>query len=317
MIEFADVKKAKERIEPYIFRTPLLRVPALDDVLNCQVYIKPENLQFTGSFKYRGAMNKVQSLTDEEKSAGVVAASSGNHGQGVAYAAKIAGIDATIVMPTDVNPVKLKNCQDYGAKTLFEGTKSSEREVKMNEIVANEGKTSIHPYGDDFVKAGQGTMALEILEDEPDMDFLVVPIGGGGMISGISVGAKGLSEKIKIIGVEPTGARRYTESLKIGEPAALDKVDTIADGTRTDKANPGNFEIIKNYVDEIVTVDDDEIKDAMKAIVSGAKIIAEPSSSMPVAAAMYNKIKFNKDDKVCFVISGGNNDLEFLSEIIA
>ena len=124
-------------------------------------------------------------------------------------------------------------------------------------------------------------------------------------------------EKIKIIGVEPSGASRYTESLKIGEPAALDKVDTIADGTRTDKANPGNFEIIKKYVDEIVTVDDDEIKDAMKAIVSGAKIIAEPSSSMPVAAAMYDKVTFNKDDKVCFVISGGNNDLEFLSEIIA
>lgn len=316
MITLDDVKKARERINPYIIKTPLLRVPALDEYLNCQVYLKAENLQYTGSFKLRGATNKILSLSDQEKQYGVVSASSGNHAQGVACAAKRLGIKATIVMPRNCNPVKLENVKGFGAEVLLVGELASQREEKAKELAHNEKLTEVHPYADDYIRAGQGTIALEILEDEPEMDKIVVPIGGGGMISGISIAAKGIKANIAIIGVEPKGASRYGESLRAGKPVALDKVDTIADGTRTDRANPDNFQIIQNYVDKIISVEDEEIKKAMKLIVEKAKIIAEPSSSMGVAAFMSRDLDKKPKDKVCFVISGGNNDLGFLSEII-
>ena len=187
MITLDDVKKARERINPYIIKTPLLRVPALDEYLNCQVYLKAENLQYTGSFKLRGATNKILSLSDQEKQYGVVSASSGNHAQGVACAAKRLGIKATIVMPRNCNPVKLENVKGFGAEVLLVGELASQREEKAKELAHNEKLTEVHPYADDYIRAGQGTIALEILEDEPEMDKIVVPIGGGGMISGISI----------------------------------------------------------------------------------------------------------------------------------
>ncbi|MDR7869254.1 MAG: threonine/serine dehydratase [Tissierellaceae bacterium] len=317
MISLEDVRKAQERISPYIIRTPLLRVPALDDYLSCKVYIKPENLQHTGSFKLRGATNKLLALSGDEKQYGVVSASSGNHAQGVAYSAKRLGIDAKIVMPENCNPVKLENVKGFGADVVLYGQLSSERDKKAKEIVEKEKRTEVHPYADDYVKAGQGTIALEILEDEPDMDIIVVPIGGGGLISGISIAAKGINQDICIVGVEPEGANRYSESLRVGEPVTLKNVNTIADGTRTDRANPDNFEIIKKYVDNIVTAGEDDIRKAMKLLVEKAKIVAEPSSSLGIGAASRNSLNVRSDDKVCFVISGGNNDLKLLSEILS
>lgn len=316
MITLQEVQKAQERISPHIIRTPLLRVPALDEYLNCKVYIKPENFQHTGSFKLRGAMNRLLVLSDEEKQYGVVSASSGNHAQGVAYSAQLLGIKATIVMPENCNPVKAKNVKEFGADLILHGKLSSERDSKAKEIAKKEKSTEVHPYADDYVKAGQGTIALEILEDEPDMDVIVAPIGGGGLISGISTAAKGINPNIIIIGVEPKGANRYSESLKAGEAVKLDKVDTIADGTRTDAANPGNFEIIKKYVDIVTTVGDEDIRSAMKLILEKAKILVEPSSSLVIAAASKKSFKVKEDDKVCFVISGGNNDLKLLAEIL-
>lgn len=317
MLKFSDIQEARKRISPYIVRTPLLRVPALDEILGCQVYLKPENLQYTGSFKLRGAMNRLLTLSEEEKSRGVVAASSGNHAQGVAYAAKKLGIDALIVMPSNCNPVKLAGVKSYGAQVILAGTMSSERDAKVAEIVETEGRTEVHPYANFHVKAGQGTIGLEVLEDESNLDAVVVSIGGGGMISGIATAVKGLRPGIRVIGMEPSGAPRYSVSREAKEPVYLEKVDTIADGTRTDHADPGNFEIIERLVDDLVTVSDDQIRAAMKLVVSGGKIVAEPSSVMGVGAAMDRKLSLKPSEKVCFVLSGGNNDLQLLSQVLS
>ena len=317
MITINDINEAKKRISKYAVRTPLLRVAHLDEILRCKVWLKPESLQQTGSFKLRGALNKLLSLTDEQKKHGVVCASSGNHGQAVAYAAKLLGIDAKVVMPVNANPVKLEGVRKYGGEIILCGTKSSEREAKMREIMEQENRIAIHPFDDNQVKAGQGTISLEILEDKPDISYIVVPIGGGGLISGISTAAKTLNPNIKIVGVEPTGAPRYSLSRQAKMPVSLDKVNTIADGTRTDKANPNNFPIIEKNVDYLVSVDDEQIKQAMKLMLSQAKLFVEPSGATGVAAAMSQKIPCAVNDNVCFVLSGGNGDLSLLASIIS
>ena len=313
MIELSDVRQAQERITPYILRTPLLRQPALDPILGCQVYLKHEGLQFTGSFKLRGATNALLSLTEEERSRGVVAASSGNHAQGVACAAQRLGVDAVIVMPTNVNPVKLEGCKAFGARTMLVGTLSSEREAAAAHLVETEGRVFIHPFDNAQVSAGQGTIGLEVLEDEPEMDAVVVPIGGGGLISGIATAVKGLSDHCEMVGVEPAGAPRYAKSLEAGHPVQLDHVDTIADGTRTDHGVERNCEVIRQRVDRLAQAEDEWIKKAVKLLVSKAKIVAEPSSVMGVAAVLGGGLKFRSDQKVCFVLSGGNNDLGLLA----
>lgn len=316
MLSLEDVKAARERIRPYIIHTPLLRIPALDGILGCEVYLKPENLQRTGSFKLRGALNALLCLSEQERRSGVVACSSGNHAQGVACAAKLLDVDAVIVMPENVNPVKLEGTVSYGAKVVLAGTQSSVRDAKAEEIMRSEERTLIHPYANDRVKAGQGTIGLEILEDNPDIETIIVPIGGGGMISGIATAAKGIKREVRMIGVEPEGAPRYRLSREAGHPVWLDHVDTIADGTRTDHADAGNFPIIEERVDELVSVLDDDIRAAMRLVVSAAKLVAEPSSVMPVAAAQSGKLRLRPDEKVAFVISGGNNDLSLLKTVL-
>ncbi len=316
MITNSDIIQAKERIKDYIIRTPLLRVSALDKKLGCKVYLKPENLQHTGSFKLRGATNCLLALNNKQKKNGVVCASSGNHAQGVACAALNLGIDATIVMPINCNPVKLEGVKKYGATAILEGTLSSEREAKAKELVKKESRTLVHPFDNDYVRAGQGTIGIEILEDEPRLDAIVVPIGGGGLISGVAMAAKSIKSDISIIGVEPAGAARYGLSRLKDKPIELETVNTIADGTRTDKANETSFKIIQKLVDNLVTVKDDSIFKAMKECVSTAKIVAEPSSVTGIAAAMDNKLAVKEEDRVCFVISGGNNDLDLLIEAL-
>lgn len=316
MITFQDVLEAKERISSYIAHTPLLRVPSLDATLGCKVYLKPENLQITGSFKIRGALNAMLCLSDSQKKNGVVCCSSGNHAQGVACAAKILGLNAVIVMPENVNPVKLAGTKSYGATVLLAGTRSSERDEKANALVQQEGRTLIHPYANDYVRAGQGTIAIEILQDAPDIDTIVAPVGGGGMLSGIATAAKMIKPGIRIVGTEPAGAPRYSASRRAKKPIWLDNVDTIADGTRTDHADPDNFEMIEQLVDALVSVTDDDIRAAMKLTVSAAKVVAEPSSSMPVAATLSKKLNVRPDENVCFVISGGNVDPALLKEVL-
>jgi len=317
MISLQDVQAAQARLSPYIVRTPLLRIPALDEVLGCEVYLKFEGFQVMGAFKIRGAMNKALSLTPEELAKGLVCASSGNHAQGVACAAQRLGTKSIIVMPTTAPAVKVEGVKSFGGEIELVGTLSSEREARATELAEKEGMVNIHPYADPYVAAGQGTMGLEILEDLPDVDAVAVPIGGGGMISGVSTAVKGLAPQVKTIGVEPAGAPRYSVSRAAGKPMELDKVDTIADGTRTDHANPDNFEMIQARVDELCTVEDEYIRKAMYLLMTKAKITVEPSGAMPVAAALAGKLPVEKGAKVAFVLSGGNVDPKLAAEVLA
>ena len=317
MLSLQDVQQAKVRISPYIVRTPLLRMPALDAALGCEVYLKFEGFQVMGAFKIRGAMNKALSLTPEELGRGLVCASSGNHAQGVACAAQRLGTKAVIVMPTNANPVKLDGVKSFGGQVELVGTLSSQREARAQELVAQEGMVNVHPYADPYVAAGQGTIGLEILEDLPGVEAVACPIGGGGLISGVSTAVKGLKESVQTIGVEPAGAPRYSVSRAAGRPMALEQVDTIADGTRTDHANPDNFAMIQARVDQLCTVEDDFIRQAMVLLMTKAKLTVEPSGALPVAAALAGVLPVQKGQKVAFVLSGGNVDPALAAQLLA
>ena len=317
MITLQDVQEARARIAPYIVRTPLLRVPALDEALGCQVYLKHEDFQTIGAFKIRGAMNKALSLTEEERAHGLVCASSGNHAQGVAYAAHLLGCRAKIVTPTNVNPVKLAGMKKWGGEVELVGTLASQREARAAQLVAEEGMVEVHPYADPYVAAGQGTLALEVLEDLPDASLVAAPMGGGGLISGIATAVKGLAPGVRTVGAEPSGAPRYTRSRAAGKPLQLESVDTIADGTRTDHADPDNFAVIQERVDELYAVDDAWIEKAMVLLMTKAKVIAEPSSALPVAAALSGALPVKPEDKAVFVLSGGNADPALLVRLLS
>lgn len=245
MISLFDIQQAQKRIAPYIVRTPLLRVPALDADLGCQVYLKFEGFQIMGAFKIRGAMNKALTLSPEELNRGMVCSSSGNHAQGVSYAAQRLGSKALIVMPADVNPVKRKGVESFGGQVELMDASSSIRQAHVEELAREQGMVNVHAYADPQVAAGQGTIGLEILEDLPDVTAVVAPIGGGGLISGIATAVKGISPCVAMVGIEPAGAARYEKSRKAGNPVCLDSTDTIADATRTDQAHPLIFPIIE------------------------------------------------------------------------
>jgi len=317
MLSLQDIQQAQARIAPYIVRTPLLRVPALDEALGCEVYLKFEGFQVMGAFKIRGAMNKALSLTQEELRRGLVCASSGNHAQGVACAAQLLGTKAVIVMPTNANPVKLAGVKSFGGQVELVGTLSSQREARAQQLVEEAGMVNVHPYADPYVAAGQGTIGLEILEDLPQVEAVACPIGGGGLISGVATAVKGLKEAVQTIGVEPAGAPRYSKSRAAGCPVALDKVDTIADGTRTDHANPDNFEMIQARVDRLCTVEDSFIQQAMILLMTKAKLTVEPSGALPVAAALAGTLPVRKGQKVAFVLSGGNVDPALAAQLLA
>lgn len=316
MLKLNDFKEAQARIAPHIVRTPIIRVPGLDEALGCQVYLKPENLQYTGSFKIRGAMNRMLQLTDEQRQQGVVASSSGNHAIAVACAAKKLGCEAVIVLPTDVNPTKLMAAEDLGAKIVLTGKLSTERDRKVREFVKGEGKININPYEDRSAIAAAGTVALEILEDIPDVDVVVAPVGGGGMISGVGNAIKVLKPRVRVIGAEPEGAPRYTKSRAMGQPIWLEKVNTIADGTRTNHASEYCFPLIERYCDRLYTANDEDIKRAMKLLFTRAKMIVEPSATIPLAIILNKEFMPREDQKVCFVISGGNCDIELFKQLL-
>ena len=317
MLTLQDVLKARERISPYIRHTPLLRLPALDKLAGFEVYIKPENLQFTGSFKLRGASNKLLSLSAEEKKRGVIAASSGNHAQGVAAAAAALGVDALIVMPENAPALKVAGTVALGAKVVKHGLLSSEREAHMRELAAEQGRVMVHPYADELVKAGQGTAALEILEDEPQISAIVSPVGGGGLISGLATAAKGQKPGLTMVGVEPKGVDRYSQSRKARQPLTIQTEFTIADGTRGNYASPVNFPLIEARVDELTDADDETLQAAIYAYAKLAKLVTEPSGALSLAALLSGKLSFLKGKKVCLFISGGNLDFALYAEWLA
>ena len=305
--------KAKEKLSKVLLETHLIYSPIFSKESGNKVFIKPENLQKTGSFKIRGAYNKISNLTDAEKKRGVIASSAGNHAQGVAYGAKESGIKAVIVMPKSTPLIKVESTKQYGAEVILYGDVYDDAYKKAKELEEKEGYVFVHPFNDEDVLDGQGTIALEILEELPETDIILVPIGGGGLISGIACAAKILKPEIKIIGVEPEGAASAYEAIKENKVVELKEANTIADGTAVKKIGDLNFEYIKKYVDEIITVSDYELMEAFLLLVEKHKIIAENSGILSIAAA--KKLK-EKDKKVVSVISGGNIDVLMISSMI-
>ena len=305
--------KAKEKLSKVLLETHLIYSPIFSKESGNKVFIKPENLQKTGSFKIRGAYNKISNLTDAEKKRGVIASSAGNHAQGVAYGAKESGIKAVIVMPKSTPLIKVESTKQYGAEVILHGDVYDDAFKKAKELEEKEGYVFVHPFNDEDVLDGQGTIALEILEELPETDIILVPIGGGGLISGIACAAKILKPNIKIIGVEPEGAASAYEAIKENKVVELKEANTIADGTAVKKIGDLNFEYIKKYVDEIITVSDYELMEAFLLLVEKHKIIAENSGILSIAAT--KKLK-EKNKKVVSVISGGNIDVLMISSMI-
>ena len=313
MAKLEDFIKAKEKLSKVLLETHLIYSPIFSKESGNKVFIKPENLQKTGSFKIRGAYNKISNLTDAERKRGVIASSAGNHAQGVAYAAKESGIKAVIVMPKSTPLIKVESTKQYGAEVILHGDVYDDAYKKAKELEEKEAYVFVHPFNDEDVLDGQGTIALEILEELPETDIILVPIGGGGLISGIACAAKILKPEIKIIGVEPEGAASAYEAIKENKVVELKEANTIADGTAVKKIGDLNFEYIKKYVDEIITVSDYELMEAFLLLVEKHKIIAENSGILSVAAT--KKIK-EKNKKVVSVISGGNIDVLMISSMI-
>ena len=284
MAKLEDFIKAKKKLSKVLLETHLIYSPIFSKESGNKVFIKPENLQKTGSFKIRGAYNKISNLTDAEKKRGVIASSAGNHAQGVAYGAKESGIKAIIVMPKSTPLIKVESTKQYGAEVILHGDVYDDAYKKAKELEEKEGYVFVHPFNDEDVLDGQGTIALEILEELPETDIILVPIGGGGLISGIACAAKILKPEIKIIGVEPEGAASAYEAIKENKVVELKEANTIADGTAVKKIGDLNFEYIKKYVDEIITVSDYELMEAFLLLVEKHKIIAENSGILSVAA---------------------------------
>ena len=312
-MKLQDFTTAREHLQKVLLPTHLIYSPIFSEESQNQIYIKPENLQKTGAFKIRGAYNKINKLTEEEKKRGVIASSAGNHAQGVAYAARELGIKAVIVMPKTTPLIKVQSTKKYGAEVVLYGDVYDDAYQKAKELEAQEGYVFVHPFDDIDVLEGQGTIALEILEEMPDAEVIVVPIGGGGLISGIAAAAKMIKPDIKIIGVEPSGAASATEALKKNKVITLPEANTIADGTAVKRIGDLTFNCIKQYVDEVVTVDDYELTEAFLLLAEKHKIIAENSGILPLAAL---KKLSERSKKVVPVVSGGNIDVLMISSMI-
>ena len=315
MITLNDIKDAKKRLENTISKTPLMKAPILSKEKNAQVYLKEDNLQITGSFKLRGAFNKVAMLDDKKREAGVVAASAGNHAQGLAFAAQYFGCEATIFMPEATPLTKVSGVRSYGANVVLTGENFDEAYASAIQFAKEKSKEFVHPFADDEVIAGQGTIALEILENIEDIDEIVVPIGGGGLIAGVAIAAKSINPNIKITGVVASGARGMKDSFEARMPIDSSSVRTIADGIAVRDVTPKLLDIILEYVDEIVEVSDNETANAILFLHEKHKLMVEGAGAVSVAAIMHDKINVS-GKKVCAVVSGGNIDVTMLSLII-
>lgn len=308
-----NVYKARYTLKDVAIQTDILYAPKLKP--GCELYLKTENLQITGSFKVRGAYYKMSQLTDEEKSRGVVACSAGNHAQGVALAAQKNGIKSVICLPDSAPISKVEATRSYGAEIcLVEGVYDDAYQ-KALQLRDEEGYTFIHPFNDPDVIAGQGTIALELAEQIPDMDAIIVPIGGGGLISGIAYTVKNLNPNIKVYGVQASGAPSMLNSIHDAHIEKLDSVFTIADGIAVKEPGSLTYEICSKYVDEIVTVTDDEISAAILALMEQHKLVTEGAGAVAVAAAMFGKVDLTGKKTVC-LLSGGNIDVTILSRVI-
>ncbi|MEG1293799.1 MAG: threonine/serine dehydratase [Clostridium sp.] len=304
MFGMDDILEARERIAPYVYITPMLHLENLDERLGCQVYVKAECMQRTNSFKIRGVLNKMLTMSKEELARGVVTASSGNHGKSVAFAAQLLGAKATIVIPDDTPQVKVDSIRRLGAEVVV--CKFAERNIIAGQMGQKHGYVLIHPYDDYQIMAGQGTVGLEVMEQLPDVDYVVVPVSGGGLIAGLSTAVRAKSEHTKVIGAEPAALCRYAESVKECQRVYMDEQQSIADELLTQQPGMRNLPLVTAYVSDFVGVSDEFIRKAMNLLLREGKILAEPSSCIGIGAVLQGEIKVQKTDKVCFVLSGGN-----------
>jgi threonine dehydratase len=312
LIDFTRIEKAYLGIWGIANNTPFMTSRVLNGIVNASVYLKCENFQRTGSFKFRGAYNAVSLLTPEEKIQGVIAHSSGNHAQALALAARLFDIPCVVVMPSNSSKVKIDAVEDYSAKIVICGQKPKDRAETTNQLIAENGYTLIHPYNNDNVIAGAGTAAYELVKQVKDLDFIFCPIGGGGLISGTSIAVKGLLPKAKIIGVEPKNANDAYLSFTTGKLVLNVSTNTIADGLRTSLSQK-TFNIIRQNVDEILLVSEEEIVEAMRFLWKRMKLVVEPSGAVSLAGLLRGEVDVKKS-KVGVILSGGNVDLESFFE---
>src|SRR6202142_823198 len=320
IVTLNDIREAQSRLRGVAVRTKLIpsHIHDAEKTDSRRLYLKPENLQPIGSFKLRGAYNKVASLSEEERRHGVITYSSGNHAQGVAYAARAMGVRAVIVMPQNAPAVKREATIALGAEIILVGPASSERQAKAEELAAQHGYVIVPPYNDEMIIAGQGTMGLAILEDLPEVETVIAPVGGGGMLSGIATAVKLSKPGVKVIGAEPELAADAQASLRSGkivQATAEETTRTLADGLRTQSIGAINFEQIRLYVDDIVTVSEDEIRKAMQRLAKDPKTLAEPSGAVAVAAFLFHRDQLPKTRVNVAVISGGNVEAQMLAEL--
>ena len=305
--EFED---ARRRVSEHAYHTPLFTSRTLSEATGFEVRLKAEMLQRTGSYKIRGPLNKFPLLREEERRRGVICSSAGNHAQGVALAARIHGMHAVVVMASNATPSKVAATRGYGAEVIQHGTIWDEADALARRLVQERGLTYVHPFDDLQLIAGQGTIGLEIVGDWPLVDVIVVPIGGGGLISGIALAAKSVNPRVRVIGVESSGSPGMVRSVEAGHVVTLDRVDCIIDGLRVKRVGEHNVEIVRRAVDEIVTLPDEEIFDAMLWTMHHAKLVVEGAAAAPVGALLKGLVRAPAGAKVACVLSGGNVDLE-------
>lgn len=308
----ADFMAARARMEPHVKHTPLMTSRVLSERTGFDVRLKAELFQRTGSYKIRGPLNKFTFLTDEQKRRGVICSSAGNHAQGVALAAKIHGIRAVVAMAENATPSKIAATRGYGAEVVLHGRIWDEANEKALELVEKEGLTYIHPFDDDQLIMGQGTVGLEIAQDWPEVDVAIVPIGGGGLISGVSMALKAHNPKVRIIGVESSGAPGMQRSVAEGHLVTLDHVDCVIDGLRVKRVGTRNFEIVRQFVDAIVSLPDEQIFEAVVWLMHYAKLVPEGAAAAPVAALLRKLVDVPPGSRVVCVLSGGNINLDQL-----
>ena len=313
MLTLKEFKEARGVLSGVIRNTSLVYSPAFSKATGNQIYIKPENMQVTGAYKIRGAYYKISTLSDEEKARGLVTASAGNHAQGVAYAAQAAGVSATIVMPTTTPLVKVNNTKDYGAKVVLHGETFDDAAELAAKLSEEEGLTYVHPFNDPAIATGQGTISYEIFQDLPDVDVILVPIGGGGLATGVSTLAKLLNPNVTVIGVEPSGAASMKASLEAGHVVTLDRVETIADGVAVKTPGDQIFPYIQKNIDDIITIPDDELVDAFLDMMEKHKMIVENAGLLPIAALSHLKCR---GKNVVPVLSGGNMDVITVASLV-
>ena len=316
MLTLDQIEAAALRLDGRIHRTPVITSRSLDEASGHAVFLKCENFQRAGAFKIRGALNKLLTLSTEERSRGVVAFSSGNHAQGVALAARMTGASAMILMPTDAPALKLAATRGYGAEVVFYDRQTEDREAKARELADKTGRIMVPPYDDYAIMAGQGTAALELMTDVPRLDALLTPVGGGGLMAGCSTVARSLRPEMKVFGVEADSANDTWLSFRKGERVSIPPPPTIADGIRNSSPGALTFPILRRNLTDVLLVSDEAIKEAVRFLLLRAKVLVEPTGAVPAAALLAGAVPLPKGSRVGVVLSGGNVDAQTLADIL-